>query len=219
MSSVRIPVACLDFDGTLCPGDSIVPFLLFSIRSGLAPGRQLFSAAAGFLLQKLHVISPGRATAMTLSFLKGKDEEEIRALGRRFAEEKLLPRCFPGALAFLDKLHAEGYHTVIVSASTDVYMFAMQDLLRADAVLSTVVETDARGKYTGRILSNCRGEEKVRRIRAYLAGHPELDGRVSLAVGDSLHDLPMLGMAQTRLIVGSSRKLKNACPQAESAGW
>ena len=47
-----IPVAAFDFDGTLCPGDSIVPFLRFCIQEGLAGKAQFFRAARGFLLQK-----------------------------------------------------------------------------------------------------------------------------------------------------------------------
>ena len=218
MSSV-MRVACLDFDGTLCPGDSILPFLLFCITRHLAPRRQILYAAWGFLLQKLKLIPPAKAKAMTLSFLRGRKASEMQEMGRIFAKRELFPNCYPEGLRLLDKLRREGYHTVIVSASTDVYMHAMKDLLGVNAVLSTTVETDADGRYTGRIPSNCRGEEKKRRINAYLAENPALDGTVSLAVGDSRHDIPMLQMAEKQIIVGGNPEVSRACPQAETVLW
>ncbi|MCU1449953.1 MAG: Phosphoserine phosphatase, partial [Acidimicrobiales bacterium] len=61
-----------------------------------------------------------------------------------------------------------------------------------DDVLATPLETDADGRLTGRLAgANVRGEEKVRRLSAWL------DGRTPTlwAYGNSSSDRPMLEMA------------------------
>ena len=61
VSALMTPTAFafFDFDATLARGDSILPYLLYCIRRGLAPRRQLLKAAAAFLRWKLQrVFSP-----------------------------------------------------------------------------------------------------------------------------------------------------------------
>jgi len=65
-----------------------------------------------------------------------------------------------------------------------------------DAVLCTELEVGADGRLTGRLAGrNCRGEEKARRVREWLAG-ARLDDPVLWAYGDSDADRPFLALAE-----------------------
>ena len=62
-----------------------------------------------------------------------------------------------------------GHRCVLVSASTSLYMHLVGASLGVDAVLCTEMEV-VDGRYTGRMATpNCHGEEKVRRLQAWLA--------------------------------------------------
>ena len=58
---------------------------------------------------------------------------------------------------------------VLVSASFEVYLRPLADLLGADAVLAARLEVDSDGVLTGRLAgATCRGPEKVRRLHDWL---------------------------------------------------
>jgi HAD superfamily phosphoserine phosphatase-like hydrolase len=80
---------------------------------------------------------------------------------------------------------------VLVSASPDVYLRDWAAAHGVADVLCTALEHDAGGRMTGRLQGrNCYGEEKVRRIRAWLQDRA-IPAR-TYAYGDTRGDLPML---------------------------
>ena len=96
--------AFFDFDDTLCPGDSILPYLLFCIHRGVAPRRQLLKAAVGFIKWKLNPAHASASKETSLSFIRGRRVDEMDKLARDFFREKLLPRCYPDGLAEIQQL-------------------------------------------------------------------------------------------------------------------
>lgn len=161
-------IAFFDFDDTLARGDSILPFLLYCIRRGIAPRRQLVKAAGAFLYWKLRPSRASRAKSATLSFLKGRSADEMLDVARAFFRDEYLPRFYQDGLTELWSLRSQGMKLVVVSASPDVYMRALPEFMPLDAVLSTRCEVGGDGRYTGQVGENCKGEEKVRRIKQYL---------------------------------------------------
>ncbi len=217
--SALMPLAVFDFDGTLCPGDSIVSFLSFCIQEKLAKPSQLLKAGKGFFLQKTGRITPSYAKALTLSFLADHSVAEIRPYAQRFVRDVLKPRIYPDAQKWLDKLHTEGYHIMVVSASTDIYMQFLPEILPVDTVLSTVYEIQEGHLYTGRVLSNCRDQEKAVRIQAWYANHPQFAWPPALACGDSYHDIDMLHLSPHPVLVHPDAALQDAFPGAECLNW
>lgn len=207
-------LALFDFDGTLCPGDSIVPFLRFCIRAGAAPATQWLKAAAGYVGQRLRLIPVSRAKAMTLSFIRGKTREETDALARQFFREHIVPRCYAEGLREIERLRREGVLVAVVSASPEVYMRVLPEFLPADALLATPCAIGPDGRYTGEVGPNCRDEEKVRRVRS---AWPD-DAEIVAAYGDSAHDLPMLSMAERAVLVNAKDKTA-AKAHAERLIW
>ena len=83
--------------------------------------------------------------------------------------------------------------------------------LGADAVLATGLEVGPDGALTGRYDGkNCRGEEKLRRLRAWI-GEEEPAGRL-WAYGNSRGDLRMLSAADVGVNVGRLGRLRAAPP-------
>lgn len=211
--------AFFDFDDTLSKGDSIFPFLLYCIKRGYAPKHQLFKAAAGFLRWKLHPSSGRAVKEMTLSFIKGRTVEDMDELARDFFRDVQQKFFFEDAAPELFRLREQGVKIVIVSASSDLYMKVLPEFLPVDAVISTTCEV-ADGKYTGKIGKNCKGEEKVSRIQAWLNDQGlSIDREKSAGYGDSPSDAPMLLLTAKPTLVNPKRKLIKNVPQGRIVRW
>lgn len=213
-------IAFFDFDDTLCRGDSILPYLLFSVRRGVAPVTQVFRALWGFLRWKMNPAEATGAKNLTLSYIKGHTTDELDALGRDFFQEKLVGRFFPQGREELDRLHAQGYRVVVVTASAEVYMRLLPEFLPVDHVIATRCPLDGEGRYTGEVGENCKGDEKPRRIRAWLEESTlSPDWPACRAYGDSLSDAPMLELTGHPVLVDPKPALTARLPDAECVRW
>ena len=211
--------AFFDFDDTLAKGDSIFPFLLYCIRRGIAPKHQLFKAAAGFLRWKIQPSSGRAVKEWSLSYIKDRTVEEMDVISRDFFRYVQQKAFFTDAAPELFRLREQGIKIVIVSASSDLYMKVLPEFLPVDAVISTICET-RDGRYTGKIGKNCKGEEKVRRIEAWLKEQGwSIDKEHSAGYGDSPSDAPMLLLTASPNLVNPKRKLVQNVPQGRILRW
>ena len=211
--------AFFDFDDTLAKGDSIFPFLLYSIKRGFAPKHQIFKAAAGFLRWKLQPSSGRAVKEMSLSYIKGRTVAEMDALSRDFFRDVQCKAFFKDAQPELQRLHDQGVKIVVVSASSDLYMHLLPEFMPVDAVISTVCEVQ-NGRYTGKIGKNCKGEEKVRRIQAWLNEQClAIDKEKSAGYGDSPSDAPMLLLTASPNLVNPKRGLIRNIPDGAIRRW
>ena len=214
-----IAFAFFDFDDTLANGDSIFPFLLYCIKRGIAPKHQLFKAAAGFLRWKIQPSSGRAVKEWSLSYIKDRTVEEMDSIARDFFRDVQQKAFFADAAPELFRLREQGVKIVIVSASSDLYMKVLPEFLPVDAVISTVCET-RDGRYTGKIGKNCKGEEKVRRIEAWLKEQGlSIDKEHSAGYGDSPSDAPMLLLTASPNLVNPKRKLVQNVPQGRILRW
>lgn len=82
-----------------------------------------------------------------------------------------------------------------------------------DAVLSTRCEVGGDGRYTGQVGENCKGEEKVRRIKQYLKENGfVLDMKCSSAYGDSPSDADMMALVNRAVLVNPKKALLRRRP-------
>ncbi len=215
-----LPFALFDFDNTLAKGDSIVPFLMYCIRRGQAPWYQVFKALHGFLEQKRNPEKISTAKGRTLSFLKGRKQDEVHDLARSFWRDSLSKRLYEAGIAEMKKLKSQGYYVLVVSASPSVYMDVLPEFLPADGVISTVCGLDAQACYNGLVGENCKELQKPLRIAEYLASnHLVLDPQQSRAYGDSKSDAPMLSLVATPVVVNGNKDLQALVPTATTVYW
>ena len=72
MTDARHTIAFFDFDDTIAKGDSIVPYLLYCIKTSKASPVHLMKAMIGMLLQRLPGFDPMLGKKCALSFIRGR---------------------------------------------------------------------------------------------------------------------------------------------------
>lgn len=185
------PVVAFDFDGTLTVRDSFIAFLRRRAgRRGWARGLvRLSPAIAAYARDR----DRGRLkTASVREFLLGVPRETLERQAEAFAAHVWDGFMRPDALATWDDWGRRGALRVIVTASPETTVAPFARRLGAEMLLGTQLVFDGQGRVTGAFATpNCRGEEKVRRLRAVFG--PEL--RLTAAYGDSSGDREMLDIA------------------------
>jgi phosphatidylglycerophosphatase C len=185
-------VAAFDFDGTLTRRDTMIPFLARVagwprvVAGGVA-------AAPAFVFSRTERGDRDAAKARVFAHLfRGRPYETVLQAGEEYGAYLVRAKLRADTRARLEWHRACGHEVVLVSASLAVYLATVGRALGVDTVLSTELEVDAHGACTGAMLGgNCRGEEKARRLRAYLQ-----DADVEVwAYGDSDGDNELLAMA------------------------
>ena len=108
---------------------------------------------------------------------------------------------------------AEGHRLVIVSASPEYYVDAVGRHLGVDAVLATRLAVGADGRLTGSYEGrNCRGSEKIDRVRQWMKEQPHTNGSAAIAdvlwaYGNSDGDRFLLAGADIGVDVGRLGRL------------
>ena len=202
-------VAAFDFDGTITRRDTLLAFLRH-VRGGRR-------TAAAVFAESLTITGAlaGRGSRdlakerLLIRLLAGHDLAELEQLADRFADVVVPSRVRPAMLARLDLHRRRGDALVIVTASPEVYVTAIGRRLGVDGVLGTRLEVDETGRLTGRLLgANCRGPEKVARLRAWLdertSGTDDGPPRV-IAYGDSAGDADLLAAADVGILLRRGR--------------
>jgi phosphatidylglycerophosphatase C len=186
-------VAAFDVDGTLTVRDCVRPFLeTLAGRSGVA-------------------VAALRRPAATLSGLARRDRDrlkdvivggvfhgrwvtEVDEAGHEFAGRVEATMLRADTVARLRWHQDSGHRTVLVSASLRPYLEPLARSLGLDGVLCTEVAS-VEGRYTDRLLgSNCRADEKWKRLSRWMADEGLADAQL-WAYGDSAGDRAMLAHA------------------------
>ena len=189
-----LPVVAFDFDGTLTIRDSYTAFLKW--RAG--PRRyaqamvRLIPSALAYLVHR----DRGRIkAAATREFLRGVPRQTLEADARAFAEQFSRSLLRPDAVAAWKRWRSENVRLVIVTASPEVTVAPFARGLGADALIGTELSFDTQDRVTGGFATpNCRGPEKVVRLKAAFGADLELRA----AYGDTAGDKEMLAAAEIK---------------------
>jgi phosphatidylglycerophosphatase C len=188
-------VAAFDVDGTVTDRDCVVPFMR-SVTGArrivprlLARPDRLVAALARRDRDELKALAAAAA-------FRGRRDDDLAALGARFARTVHDGWLRSDTLEALRAHRSAGDRVVLVSASFEVYLLPLGELIGVDEVLATrlaVTDGVATGALDG---PNCRGPEKVRRLHTWVDG--EFGGRTNVRVvayGDSAGDRELLADA------------------------
>lgn len=187
-------IVAFDFDGTLTCRDSLRAFLAW--RAGpIAYGLTMARLAPAGLA---HLVRPDRGrlkAAMLRAFLAGTPASQLVDEALAFQQARSARLMRPDAVACWQDWRGRGARCVIVTASPDLLVSPFAEALGAEALIGTRLAQDSAGRITGDLDgANCRGPEKVTRLKARFGA----DIAVEAAYGDSAGDREMLAIARQK---------------------
>lgn len=188
------PVVAFDFDGTLTVRDSFTAFLAWKTPPlGYARGLlALVPATLAYLADR----DRGRIKAAAArEFLGGMTRDELKASAEAFCSAVFGQMIRPDAEQVWADWKARGAVMTIVTASPEEIVGPFAERLGADVLIGSRLAYDAGGRVIGTLEGpNCRGEEKVVRLRRHFGPGVEL----AAAYGDTSGDREMLAMAKEK---------------------
>jgi phosphatidylglycerophosphatase C len=185
------PIVAFDFDGTLTWKDSFMAFLRWRAGSAryAAGMARLAPAAFSYLGDRDRERLKTRAVR---EFLKGTPRTVLEADAQRYATEFSRRLLRPDAVRMWKRWQSQGARLVIVTASPETIVGPFARGLGADLLLGTRLAFDADDRVTGAFDGhNCRGPEKVERLRQAFGPDVVLEA----AYGDTDGDREMLALA------------------------
>lgn len=208
-------LAIFDFDGTMLKGDSIIALLRYALRQGKLSPCHLLGALCAGLGYKLGLLRDDQAKSKALAFLPALGPlQQQQAFCRAFTQDVLLPAIYLKAKQRLAQHQQQGHMVLIVSASPDVYMQYLRQPLGVQDVLATLVDSQ------GICGTNCKGQQKVARIQAWLAARGlQADWNHCWGYGDTLSDLEYLKLCGHAVCVNPKPSLRRAAPRMPVAYW
>jgi phosphatidylglycerophosphatase C len=201
-------VAAFDFDGTLTEGGSVYGFLV-----ALSGSDKVLRATAALSPRLAYAaLAGGTAADDTKQLLferviGGASVEDLDRTAKSYAEAHLAKHLRTDVRSRLDWHRDRGDRVVIVSASPEVYVKVAGHLLGVDGVIATRLEVTGNATLTGRYDGrNCRGEEKLRRLRQWIDDSGLAVDKL-WSYGNSRGDLRMLRASDVGVNVGRLGRL------------
>ncbi|MFN0182290.1 MAG: HAD family hydrolase [Aquabacterium sp.] len=212
-------LALFDLDHTLLDGDSDVLWCDWLMDQGVLdrdrfePENQRMEAA-----YKAGQVTPQDFCGFYVASLAGRTPHQWQPLREAYMRQIIAPRLGAPARALVRR-HLDAGDTVVLTTATNRFLTELTAAeLGIAHLIATECETDADGRYTGRIAGvlNMR-EGKPVRLQAWRAANglddPDID---SVAYSDSINDLPLLLAARRAVAVDPDAKLR---AEALARGW
>lgn len=200
--------AYCDVDGTLTDTTIVTPLVWMKWRALRPPWNWLWVAslaARGPWWWLLDQFSRRASNVAIYSNYRGVSSALVRQLAEAYYRERIQPKLFPEAKAWLADIRSKRVRLVLVTGGLDVFMEPMARDLAADCLAPKLMEQD--GVFTGQLASvPFTGDEKARRLREHAAANG-IDLTQSWALGDALGDLPMLECVGRPIAVNPDRRL------------
>jgi HAD superfamily hydrolase (TIGR01490 family) len=215
-----VRAAFFDLDKTLVPGSS-----LFLLARGLYErdfyrARDIVRLAWGqFKFQALGAESKEgmeKSRNAALEFVKGRYADELRALGREIAQERVLPRVYPELEQIIRGHREAGDETWLLTAAPQELAELVAQGLDMTGARGTVAGIDDTGRYTGELIGDIAHGPAKAKIAEEIAGGRRIEMRDSAAYSDSINDLPLLESVGHPHAVNPDHALRRI---ARARGW
>jgi HAD superfamily hydrolase (TIGR01490 family) len=208
-------VAFFDLDRTLSGAISGNVLVRLAWKKNQISLKDLLNAFHLYLLYKLKLRDPGKIIDKMVARVKGKPEDWIEDLCREACSSIILPSIFPEAVTEIRRHKEKNGKVIILSSALHQICGRVSEFLGMDGFLCSSLEVKEgflTGKAAGRL---CFGEEKQLRIMEYCKNNA-MNPSESWYYGDSISDLPALGVVGNPVCVNPDRELKN---EARKRGW
>lgn len=212
--------AFFDVDKTLIPGSSLFLLARGMYQRDFLRVRDIVKYAWGqfayVALGKERAKDIQQSKESTLSFVKGRYQDELRGWGREIAEEQILPRVYEDVARVIEGHRDAGHATYLVTAAPVELAEHLARTLGMSGALGTISEIDDEGRYTGRLVGDIlHGPAKAKAIER-LAGETGIDLSESYAYSDSKNDMPLLEAVGHPHAVNPDAELRRI---AKTRGW
>ena len=194
-----VDVAAFDVDGTLTIRDCVGPFLL-GVGGWTGVTRAMLRKPGTALGAGVRRDRDRMKELLVGGVLRGRKVAQVEALGETFAEHVEADWLRADTMERLRWHQRAGHRIVLVSASLGPYLRPLGRRLGVDDVLCAEPLQVGDEFADGLDGANCRAQEKVRRLDAWLADRRWEDATV-WAYGDSAGDRELLARADHPLLV------------------
>lgn len=212
-------IAVFDFDGTLIDTQSGLQFTKYLVLNGYISKRTFAKLTWWGLRYVMHLPHEQDAPREhIIADLAGMDRPQVLFLMRRFHDQCLTRHYRADALRRIRELKAEGYTTVLVSATFMGIASVAAEYAGLDGFVATRMAVDAQGHYTGQVDGEViEGPEKVTGVARWADERfGEGNWIIQWAFGDHHSDEEILQVAQQPVCVDPGRTLKAI---AKKRGW
>jgi HAD superfamily hydrolase (TIGR01490 family) len=195
-------LALFDFDGTLCKKDSFTGFIFYALskRHIVKQGIKILPWIQAYYLNAY----PAHAMRSKLfrAMFSNANAPDLQHIAQKYAAS-LIPQLNLPLLKQLKQHQALGDDVVLVSASVDVYLQHVCNLLKIDLICTQTEQLN--NSYTGQYTTpDCSSEQKKLRI---LEKYPLEHYSVIYAYGNSVEDNEMLALADYAYMVGVNKTI------------
>jgi phosphatidylglycerophosphatase C len=194
-------IALFDLDGTLTWRDTLLPFLLGYARRRPHRALRLWQLPLALARYWQDRDRGALKSSVIRMLMRNEKRSVVNAWAQNFvAELKRKQRFRPVALAVVEAHRAAGDHLVLLSASPDLYVPQVGQMLGFERTLCTEIEWQGE-RLDGRLKTpNRRGEEKLHCLAWLREQYP--DSPV-IAYGNSASDLDHMRQADRALLVNA----------------
>jgi phosphatidylglycerophosphatase C len=204
-------LAVFDLDGTLTRGDTFVAFCCGLLARSPWRWLRVPILLVPVLAFVVRLIDRGGLKGAVLRVLfAGMTRADVQSWARQFAQSCVPARLFPQALAAFRAHVAAGDYTVLMSASPDLYVPLIAQVLGANECICTRVRWNA-DRLDGRLAGpNCRGAEKARILERLRQQHP---GLPAIGYGNSGADVAHLARCDEAVYVNAQPRIRGRLEQ------
>lgn len=195
-------LALFDFDGTLCNKDSFTGFIFHALskRHIVKQGIKILPWIQAYYLNAYS--APAMRSKLFRTMFTDANALELNTLAQEYAAQ-LMSQLNGSLFKQLKQHQTLGDDVVLVSASIDIYLESVCELLEIDLICTQTETIDH--VYTGHYVSpDCSSEQK--RLRILEKYNPDEYASI-YAYGNSHEDNEMLALADYRYMVGRDKTL------------
>ena len=207
--------ALFDVDGTLIARNSAPLYMRHLRRTGQARRRDVARTLYFLLRYKLGMLDVDRALAVSMEWVRGKVEADIRDDCIAWYARDVRPHVYASMAATIDAHRRAGHHLAIVTSATRYLAEPLgAELGISDLLVTQLVVRD--GRFTGEpVRPVCYGAGKIHWVDRFAARYA-VDLAQSYFYTDSITDLPLLERVGHPRVINPDPRLRRL---AQRRGW
>lgn len=200
-------LALFDVDYTITKKETLMELFKYVIKEDKRNLIYLPRAIYSGFMYVIGVFDEKKVKEAFLKFLEGSKKNDIEKLVKRFYENRLSKILYEDSIKMMKKLKDEGYDIYLISASPEFYLMELYAIPEVDRIIGTRFEFEDDTFNRKMCGLNCKGEEKVRRLKEVLEEENiEVDFENSYMFSDSLSDKPLLDLVGKPYLINYKKK-------------